>query len=100
MFIAADQHFAASHQHRDGVREFQAGPIATTIGNGRPFPDPEVVWRGHQRNYGLLRIDTAANPRTMTVEWRGLGGLIRREVFPAFVPARLSVGSDAPECGV
>jgi len=84
-FLTADQHFAALHHHRDGVHELQAGPIATSLGNPRPFPEPEVRWRGRARNYGLVHVDPLASPPTLTIEWYQPGSLMRREVIEAAV---------------
>lgn len=55
VFVSADQHFFAAHEHAFGVREFQVGPLA----RGVIMPPPDVAgvrFRSPQLNVGLLDI--------------------------------------------
>ncbi len=55
LFIAADQHYFASHRHAHGVREFQVGPLARGVfAPGRVAPG--VLFRSHQYNAGLVDV--------------------------------------------
>jgi hypothetical protein len=72
LFVSADQHWFAAHQHAHGVREFQVGPLARGIGT--PLSQaPGVLFRATRFNAGL--IDASAD--SLTFSGIGVGG----EVF-------------------
>lgn len=56
IFLTADRHWFAARHLRDGLREFQVGPLAAGLGM---YPDtfpPEVVASARIRNYGAISI--------------------------------------------
>jgi phosphodiesterase/alkaline phosphatase D-like protein len=72
VFVSADQHWFAAHQHPGGWREFQVGPLARGV--IRPLRnDPGVLFRAERMNFALLDVDGD----TLVLSGVGAGG----EVF-------------------
>lgn len=69
LFVAADQHFFASHVHPFGVREIQVGPFARGLPTLGP-PPPGVVFRELDYNAGLVE----AHPDRLVVTGLAPGG--------------------------
>lgn len=97
VFVSADNHFAAVHHLREGVREYQVGPVAQFLGGGLPDPDPEVRERRFERNFGRILIDPGGAVPRMTIEVHGVNGVVLRETLDAAPPARLTITTDLPE---
>lgn len=97
VFVSGDHHYASVHHHREGVREYQVGPLANVVSVGSPRVDPEVRFRAFERSYGLVRVDPTANPPALHVEIFGVGGMIYRERIDAEPPLKVRVTSDVPE---
>lgn len=95
VFLTADNHFMALHEHREGFREYMVGPVAQFIGASLPNVDPEVREQRFERNWGVLGYDPVA--RTLTVEAFGVNGRIHRSVLADAAPGKLRVQSDTPE---
>ena len=99
VFFSADQHWAAVHHHREGVREYQSGPIATTTRPPLPFGDPERRATWQEINYAIVKVDPRSTPATLSVELHGAKGLLAREVIRDEAPARVKIQADLPEAG-
>ena len=56
VFVAADQHWFASHRHALGVREIQVGPLGRGLGTPGPGA-PGVLFRAVRFNAGVIDID-------------------------------------------
>jgi alkaline phosphatase D len=56
VFVSGDQHWFAAQRHAHGIREFQIGPLARSIGVPGPRA-PGVVFRAERYNAGLVEID-------------------------------------------
>jgi phosphodiesterase/alkaline phosphatase D-like protein len=56
LFLAADQHWFASHRHAHGIRELQAGPLARGL-PVLPAEAPGVLARVSAYNVGVLDLD-------------------------------------------
>ena len=56
LFLAADQHWFASHRHAHGIRELQAGPLARGL-PVLPSEAPGVLARVSAYNAGVLDLD-------------------------------------------
>ncbi len=71
LFVSADQHWFASHQHAHGIREFQVGPLARGIGT--PLTEaPGVLFRASRLNAALIDVSADA----LTFSGLGVGGEI------------------------
>lgn len=69
LFVAADQHWFASHRHAHGVREIQVGPLARGVATPGPLEDG-VVFRAARFNVGLIEISADR----LVVVGLGVGG--------------------------
>lgn len=98
VWLTADQHWGAAHEHPEGMFEFQTGPLATSV-RTPPALEPELRWVADEINFGRVVVDPAASPPTLTMEWHGASGLLRRQVVDARSTARLRVLADVPEGG-
>lgn len=58
LFLSADQHWFAAHEHAGGARELQVGPLARAPA---PLPDlrPGVLARSAEYSFGVLDVSTA-----------------------------------------
>ena len=85
VFIAADQHCFAAHEHAHGVREFQVGPIARGVITPPPAV-PGVRFRSLQLNVGILDISSDH----LTVSGLGADGEVffREELSPEILTPR------------
>jgi alkaline phosphatase D len=83
LFLTADQHFFASHQHAFGIREIQVGPLARGVATPDP-PPPGVLFRELDYNVGLVE----AHPDRLVVTGLGPGG--RRFFEQAFTREQLT----------
>jgi phosphodiesterase/alkaline phosphatase D-like protein len=101
VFLAADQHIAAIRELREGVLEVQAGPMAQSVGSNLHAREPEQVWHGTVRNFGMVHVDTTTLPPRLRIAFHGANGSVLREhvAAPAGRAARLQVLADAPESG-
>jgi phosphodiesterase/alkaline phosphatase D-like protein len=82
IFLAADQHWFASHHLAGGVVEIQAGPATATPHQPGPA-QPEEVFRHVGPNFAELTVEGGREPR-LTVRAVGpYGEHIHREVLPA-----------------
>lgn len=100
LFVTADQHWAALHHLHEGVREYQTGPLATGTRSSPDFLEPEQRWQAEVRNFATIRIDPAATPPTLSVDWFDAAGRMHGETMTAAGgTATLAVESDVPEGG-
>lgn len=83
LFVTADQHFFASHQHAYGLREIQVGPFARGIPTPPPL-QPGVLFRELDYNVGL--VDAHADRLVVT----GLGPGGRRFFEETFTVDQLT----------
>lgn len=90
LWLSADQHWFAAHQHRDRVREFQVGPLSRGLLTPPP-PRPGVLTRVHEYNVGLIEITAA--PR---LRFRALGATGATLYDEAFTPADLALEPGVP----
>mgnify|MGYP001942558918 CR=1 FL=1 len=67
VFLAGDQHFYASHQYTEGMRQWQAGPLAFRTFSPLQRPPDEVIKQGEGRNYGVIKY-TPGSPAKLTLE--------------------------------
>ncbi|MCB9892005.1 MAG: alkaline phosphatase D family protein [Planctomycetes bacterium] len=97
LFISADQHRPANNHHREGFKEFVAGPLAIAP-SGTPLRiDPEMRWSRAERTYSILSIDPNVTPLRVEVQHWSATGLLWREEVDVQEPARVRVTSDEPE---
>lgn len=101
VFLAADQHIAAIRELREGVLEVQAGPMAQSVGSNLHAREPEQIWHGTVRNFGMVHVDTSVAPPRLRIVFHGADGSVLREhvATPAGRAARLRVLADVPESG-
>lgn len=97
VFLCADQHWAAAHDHPEGIAEFQAGPMSKGLRAPPVWLEPEVRFAAEQRSYGLVTIDTTAAEPALAVELFGAGGRLYRGVVGARAPATVRIRGGAPE---
>ena len=99
IFLAGDQHWSSIHHHREGVKEFQACPIATTVRTPPAEPEPEVVAIFPVRSYGVLRIRPSLSPPEVDIEIHDSVGLISTTTLTAQDPGALRIALDHPDAG-
>lgn len=97
LFVSADTHRTGVHDLQEGFRELMVSPIANGTGSG---------WARQDRNrrfdyddstsFGLITIDPAASPPTMTIEIRNRFALVHRQVVGAGHPASISFEQEEP----
>lgn len=90
LWLSANQHWFAAHQHRNRVREFQVGPLSRGLLTPPP-PRPGVLTRVHEYNVGLIEITAA--PR---LRFRALGATGATLYDEAFTPADLALEPGVP----
>lgn len=69
LFVSADQHWFAAHDHGQGVREIQVGPLARGVGTPTRTA-PGVLFRAQRMNFALLEVE----PGALVVSGIGAGG--------------------------
>lgn len=76
VFITADQHWMAAHHLPNGLKSFQAGPMAAYIRKPSRISLPDVVATVPARNLGLLRYQPG-DPPTLEVSFIDAEGKTR-----------------------
>lgn len=90
LWLSADQHWFAAHQHRHRVRELQVGPLSRGL-PVLPAPRPGVLARVAAYNVGVL--DLAPGP---TLRFTALGADGATLYAESFTPADLTLEPGAP----
>ena len=71
VFLSGDQHWFAAHHHQNGIKEYQAGPLAE--GLRQPNHAPAWVTQILARNFGVVEYTAQPQP-ALTVSALGAGG--------------------------
>ena len=78
LWLSADQHWFAAHQHRDRVREFQVGPLSRGL-LGPPPAVPGVQARASEYNVGVIEL--SPEPRLTFRAVGATGATLYQEAF-------------------
>jgi len=99
VFLSADSHVISVHNFREGLREYQSGPLATIVRPQVPA-GPEVRFRASILNFLVVHVDPTVTPAKLTLEYYDANN---RKVFAdellSLRPATAKFFTDLPAGG-
>lgn len=99
VWLCADQHWAAAHQHPEGVREYVVGPLSKGTRTPPFRAEPGLRWIGVERTWGLLTLLPGTPEPVLRVQIYGVGGLLYEDSVEAWPLANYVVETGAPDVG-
>lgn len=99
VWICADQHWAAVHQHPEGIREYLVGPLSKATRVPPTRAEPEVRWLSAQNSFGLMAVTPGVPDPVLTVQIYGANGLLYTDAVEARPFASYVVETGNPEVG-
>ncbi|MEZ5964016.1 MAG: alkaline phosphatase D family protein [Planctomycetota bacterium] len=99
VWICADQHWAAVHQHPEGIREYLAGPLSKDTRVPPTRAEPELRWLSAERSFGLVAVTPGTPDPVLTVQLYGEHGLLIADAVEAKPLAAYTVETGNPEVG-
>jgi alkaline phosphatase D len=97
--MTADQHWAAAHQHPEGIREYITGPLSKGLRAPPTRPDPGLRWVSAQRSWGLLAVTPGTPDPVLQVQIYGEGGLLYADAIEARPMASYVIEPNNPDVG-
>jgi len=99
VIITADQHWAAAHQHPEGVREYMVGPLSKETRLPPTRAQPELRWLSAERSFGLIAVTPGVPDPILTVQIYGQSGLLYTDAIEARPFAAYVLETDNPDVG-
>lgn len=83
VWITADQHWAAAHQHPEGIREYVVGPLSKGVRVPPTRPDSGLRWVSAERSFGLVVVTPGVPDPVLTMQIYGESGLLYSDAIEA-----------------
>ncbi len=99
VWVCADQHWAAAHQHPEGIREYVVGPLSKGTRVPPKRPDSGLRFAAQQRSWGLLAVTPGTPDPVLSVQLYGPSGLLYRDAIEARPLASYVVETLNPSVG-